>query len=196
MTIDRLFMHWLLVTICFVTSASAALAADDECGEPHTRDRSEILQGSPHDARHAQVLEGALSWVADGDSIWVRVDGQEVEVRLADIDSPERDQPYGWEAKLGLIDLLRGRHLKLVPHDVDRHGRIVARVWVDDVDVSRELVSRGLAWFYRAYGRDFSLRCEERRARAEGRGLWAQPSPQAPWAHRREMDHQDRDRGK
>lgn len=202
MSIDRSSSYWLFGCMCFIAPACDTLAevpmADVECVESHTPDRVDTTrQDRRHDdAQAVRVLEGPLSWVADGDSIFVRVDDRDVEVRLADIDAPERDQPYGWEAKLGLIDLLRGRQLRLVPRDVDRHGRIVARVWIDDLDVSRELISRGLAWFYPAYGRDSSLRCEEWHARAERRGLWAQRSPRAPWAYRREMGNQDRERGR
>lgn len=184
MLCDHRFPCWLLaVSISATAPVCDSLAQADSSFE--------ACDGRPvakrASAREGKVLEGPISWVTDGDSVWVRVEGREVEVRLADIDAPERDQPYGWEAKLGLIDLLRGRHVMLIQRDVDRHGRIIARVWTDELDVSRELVRRGLAWFYPAFRQDAALLCDERQARAARRGLWAQATPQAPWTHRRAM---------
>lgn len=129
-----------------------------------------------------------LVWVMDGDSLRARIAGELVEVRLADIDAPEYGQPYAWEAKLALIDLVRAQRLTLVPREVDRHGRIVARVWAGEVDLSRELVSQGAAWFYPAYAKNPTLREHEQRARAANRGLWGvEGSRVAPWVWRKQQ---------
>lgn len=133
------------------------------------------------------VFDGPLAWVSDGDTLRVIVRGREMEVRLADIDAPEREQPYGWEAKLQLIDLVRGQHIVLRPRDVDQYGRIVAYVWAGSVDVNRELVRRGSAWFYPEYAESDALYQEEQRARAARSGLWALPlsARVEPWEWRR-----------
>ena len=187
----------LSVTIATFALFTAALAQGEatlaSCVGHHSNSRAspnELVKQMGEES----VLEGAISWIADGDSIWVRVGAREVEVRLADLDAPERDQPFGWEAKLELIELLRGRNVKLVPREVDRHGRIIARVWIGELDVNRELVRRGLAWFYPAFSQDASLLCEERRARAARVGLWVQSSPQPPWQRRREANWPERKR--
>lgn len=133
------------------------------------------------------ILDGRLIWVTDGDSLRVLVRGQDMEVRLADVDAPEREQPHGWESKLQLIDLVRGQHIVLAPQDVDQYGRIVARVWVGELDVNRELVRSGAAWFYPEYADDESLYDEEQAARKERRGLWALPLADRiePWEWRK-----------
>jgi micrococcal nuclease len=132
------------------------------------------------------VLDGVLQWVTDGDSLRVLVKGKDMEIRLADVDAPERDQVYGWNAKLTLIDLVRGKHIVFVPRDVDHYGRVIARVWAGETDVNRELVRRGSAWFYPEYAEDDSLYQEEQRARAAKVGLWAMPGPRLePWEWRR-----------
>lgn len=129
------------------------------------------------------VFDGPVTWVTDGDSLRVLVKGRHMEVRLADVDAPEREQPYGWQAKLELIDLVRDRHVVIVPRDVDRYGRVVARVWVGDLDVNRELVRRGAAWFYSQYAQDEALYYAEQEARDAQRGLWALPVAERmePW---------------
>lgn len=133
-------------------------------------------------------LAAELVWVMDGDSLRARIAGELVEVRLADIDAPEYGQPYAWEAKLALIDLVRAQRLTLVPREVDRHGRIVARVWAGEMDLSRELVSQGAAWFYPAYAKNPTLREHEQRARIANRGLWGlEGSRVAPWVWRKQQ---------
>lgn len=133
------------------------------------------------------VFSGPPKWVTDGDTLRVWVKGRHMEVRLADIDAPERDQPHGWQSKLQLIDLVRGQQIVLVPRDVDQYGRIVARVWAGDVDVNRELVKAGAAWFYPEYAEDESLYYEEQKARQSKLGLWALASEERiePWEWRR-----------
>lgn len=133
-----------------------------------------------------RLLEAVLLWVMDGDSLRARIAGKQVELRLGDIDAPEHDQAYGWEAKLALIDLVRGRRLIVAPREVDRHGRTVARVWAGEIDVSRELVAAGAAWFYTPYAQDETLRQQELHARAAKRGLWAMDGPHVePWLWRK-----------
>lgn len=134
------------------------------------------------------VLSGRVSWVTDGDSLRVFIKGRNMEVRLSDIDAPEREQPFGWQAKLRLMELVGDRHVVLQPRDVDRYGRVVARLWVGDADVNLELVRAGLAWFYPQYARDERLYYAEQAARDAKRGLWALPREERvePWHWRKQ----------
>ncbi len=70
---------------------------------------------------------------------------------------------------------------------VDRHGRTVARLYVGDLDVNREMVRLGAAWIYRKYSKDQSLLNVEAEAKATKRGLWALPEAEQvpPWEWRR-----------
>jgi endonuclease YncB( thermonuclease family) len=143
------------------------------------------------------VFEGPLAWVSDGDTLRVLVRGREMDVRLADIDAPERDQPYGWQSKLQLIDLVRGKHVVLVPRDVDQYGRVVAYVWVGALDINRELVRRGSAWFYPEYAESDALYAEEQRARTAKVGLWSLSIGERlePWEWRR-RERESHERGR
>lgn len=70
--------------------------------------------------------------------------------------------------------------------DTDKYGRTVADVILPDGRVlNRELVSAGLAWWYRRYSQDKSLRQLEEQARSAKRGLWADPNPIPPWCYRK-----------
>jgi endonuclease YncB( thermonuclease family) len=135
----------------------------------------------------AQDFSGIAYRIMDGDSLWVRTpQGREIEVRLAEIDAPERDQPYANAARDALNELVYGKKVEVRFSDTDNYGRIVARLYVGSVDVSTEMLRRGLAWVYLQYARDPSLAAVEDAARAARRGLWgAAESPIAPWEWRR-----------
>ncbi len=68
---------------------------------------------------------------------------------------------------------------------IDRYGRIVGRVYVDGINVNRELVAQGYAWVYRRYSNDAELLELESGAKQKGLGLWADPNPIPPWEWRR-----------
>ena len=86
--------------------------------------------------------------VADGDTISVMRDGRSVRVRLEGIDCPESGQDFGQRAKQFTSDLTFGKEVIVDVRDVDRYGRLVARVYVGGEDVSVALVDAGLAWHY------------------------------------------------
>ena len=130
------------------------------------------------------VEDGTCLRVKDGDSLIVRVDGEDLEVRLDGIDAPEYQDPYGKEAKRFLSQHAEGKRVSLVIYEEDRYGRSVARVSLDERDLSLLMVSEGLAWHYTRYSDDRALAEAEKKARAARRNLWSQPNPVAPWDSR------------
>ena len=122
----------------------------------------------------------------DGDSIVVLSGRTQVEVRLAEIDAPERAQPWGRRAKQALSDLVFGKTVEVEATDHDRYGRTVARVAADGVDVAAEMVRRGCAWVHRQYAKRAELYDLELAARDEKVGLWSLPEAErvAPWEWR------------
>lgn len=122
--------------------------------------------------------------VADGDSISVLRDNQPVRIRLSDIDAPEHDQAFGESAKRFLSRLVFRKSVTVDPRNVDRYGRMVARVHVGETDVNLALVQAGLAWWYVAYSHDAGIRRAEALARLQRVGLWNQAEPVPPWIFR------------
>ena len=147
----------------------------------------------------SEALTGRVLWVDDGDSLELRDDwGRRFRVRLRGIDAPERSQPYANVSRRNLMQLARSRPVTIVYDGIDKYGRLLAWVYVDQgVSVNLRQVEAGLAWHYVFPGRPWTadddlLAQAEREARAARRGLWAQPQPQPPWAFRRE--HRDEPR--
>ena len=112
---------------------------------------------------------------------------RQVKVRLGEIDTPERKQPYGTRAQQALSDLAFNQQARVVVQDTDRYGRTVGRVYVGGVDVNAEMIRQGAAWVYRQYLKDQSLLKLEADAKAAKRGLWGLPEAQRcpPWDWRK-----------
>jgi endonuclease YncB( thermonuclease family) len=134
-------------------------------------------------------FEGRVVGVIDGDTIDVLVDGQTVRVRLADIDTPERGQPWASRAKQALSERIFNKQVRINEVATDRYGRTVGEVYADNVCVGCELVRDGHAWVYRDYSDDEVLLELEASARKAKRGLWALPEtsrmPPWEWRHRK-----------
>ncbi|MCX7059274.1 MAG: thermonuclease family protein [Gammaproteobacteria bacterium] len=130
------------------------------------------------------ACSGRVVGVTDGDTIKVLCDRTEVKVRLAEIDAPERGQPFGAQSKAALSDLVFGRQIRLDVTDTDRYGRSIARVWVGRTDANREMVRLGYAWAYRKYLTDATLLDDEAAAQRARSGLWADANPSPPWEFR------------
>lgn len=113
--------------------------------------------------------------VGDGDTVDAIPVGEQraIRLRLEGIDAPERGEPFSQEARNAARLLLFGQTVRVEGRDVDRYGRLVARIRVAGKDVSSEFVRAGLACRYREYSSDPVLAKAEADARAAGRGFWA-----------------------
>jgi len=82
------------------------------------------------------------AWVIDGDTLDIRG----ARIRLAGIDAPEMDHPYGKRAKWALVNLCKGHDIRAVCDGDMSHERTVATCYLPDGrDLSAEMVKAGLA---------------------------------------------------
>ncbi len=136
----------------------------------------------------AEDFSGTVIAVHDGDTVTVLTPNRrQIRVRLAEIDTPESNQPYGERAKEALTALVFGDKVRVVVQARDDYGRLVGRIYIGSMDVNAELVRRGAAWVYRHYATDQTLFDLQAEARAYHRGLWVLPQAQQtpPWQWRR-----------
>ncbi len=123
--------------------------------------------------------------VQDGDTIKVLKGKKTFVIRLADIDCPEKKQPFGNVAKKFTSDLCFGKEVRIIPtRKPDRYKRIIATVWIDTISLTKELVKSGLAWHFTNYSKDPLLAKLEQQARANKQGLWKDQNPTPPWEWR------------
>jgi endonuclease YncB( thermonuclease family) len=132
------------------------------------------------------IYQAKVVGIADGDTVKVFHNGQQVRIRLYGIDTPESHQAFGNRAKQFTADQVFGKRVLVTPIDMDRYGRTVAMVQIlgDKVSLNEELVAAGYTWVYRKYCK--APFCAdwlylEQDARIAGRGLWADPNPVQPW---------------
>jgi endonuclease YncB( thermonuclease family) len=100
-------------------------------------------------------------------------------LRLAEIDAPERAQPYSQVSRRNLEALCKGaKVVEFTPVDTDRYGRTVAHVRCDGLYVSWRQVEEGFAWCFTRYLRHPEACLPlEKAARDEKRGLYrAEPA--------------------
>ena len=126
--------------------------------------------------------------IGDGDTLKVRCgqDGsyQQTTIRLAEIDAPEKGQPYARRATASLAAVCFGAWATVSAEKKDRYGRTVARVRCRGSDASEEQVRNGMAWAYTQYLTDGGIRTLESEARQGQMGLWADASAMPPWQFR------------
>ena len=134
----------------------------------------------------AETIEGLVVKIADGDTLTLLTGSNEkIKVRLAGIDTPERKQPFGSEAKQALSKLVFQKKALIEVETKDRYGRTVGIVFVDGQNINYELVRQGMAWVYRKYTNDEILYELEAQAKTKKTGLWADAKPIAPWSWRK-----------
>ena len=132
------------------------------------------VSGQPPDGEQAKV-----TWVYDGDTVEVELDGREYRVRYIGVDTPEREEPYYQEAFDANFDMVKNKTVILVQDvsDTDQYGRLLRYVYLlDGTFVNAELLRDG-------YGRTINIPPDtanedyfaglQKEAREEGRGLWA-----------------------
>jgi micrococcal nuclease len=129
-------------------------------------------------------VEALVTRVVDGDTIVVRLGTASEKVRYIGVNTPEIHhpgkgaEPGGREAAAANKALVHGKHVRL-EFDVrsrDRHGRLLAYVWVGEIMVNAELVRRGYAQVMtvppNVRHQELFLKLQ-RDARDRGRGLWS-----------------------
>jgi len=121
----------------------------------------------------AESFTGKVVGVTDGDTVSVMRDGAAVKVRLHGVDAPESKQSFGSRAKQACSSLCFGQEVNVEVRDVDRYGRLVGAVYLQDgTYVNQALVAQGMAWWYERYApSDRALASAQESARQSGVGL-------------------------
>lgn len=130
------------------------------------------------------LRKGRVEWVADGDTITVRIGETKEKVRLVGIDTPELDDANPWwralaeRARDHAKSRLLGRTVVLEPDPVgadrDKYGRLLRYVVLDGKDVNEEMIREGYARAYTRFAFERSARYKEaeKAARAAKIGRW------------------------
>ncbi|ADE10899.1 thermonuclease family protein [Sideroxydans lithotrophicus] len=132
----------------------------------------------------AETFSARVIAVMDGDTVMVLRQGQRIKIRLANIDAPEKDQPFGPQSRDSMLEMVDKKQVQVDSQAVDQYGRIVGLLSVNGLSVNQAQVKRGMAWEYSHYHSDktyLALQSEAQRLRL---GLWSQAQPVPPWQWR------------
>ena len=130
---------------------------------------------------------GEVVHVADGDTITVMKGTERVKVRLYGIDTPEKSQWYGQNAKTFISSQIMGKTVEVQETGSAAWDRVEGIVSVGNLNINRHLVEYGYAWVDARYCRKpFCSEWSEveSEAKAAKRGLWKNPNVVRPWEYR------------
>lgn len=131
-------------------------------------------------------LVGKVVAITDGDTFKLLTkDSTLCRIRIANIDCPEKKQPYSKRAKQFTSDAIFGKRVEVAVIDKDRYGRLIGLVTYDKkMNLNHELVKNGLAWHYVKYSKDTILQQLEDQAKMSKLGLWQDTNAIPPWEWR------------
>lgn len=133
----------------------------------------------------AAAFLASVIGISDGDTLTIIRDREPMKIRVAEIDAPEKSQPFGNKSKQALSELCFGKQAEITPKEIDRYGRTVARVRCNGQDVSEYQLKNGMAWVFDRYVKDRSLYGIQDEARQARQGLWSDGNPLPPWEWRK-----------
>ena len=138
-----------------------------------------------------EPVVGNLKRVVDGDTVYLKTGSDNsIKVRLAFIDAPELNQPFGKDAK-AFLQKIEGQKVAIDVKSKDRYGRHVAILFHRDADINLLMIENGYAWVYTKYLKYASIPIRNKYLHAEflakenALGLWKMNDYIAPWEWRK-----------
>ena len=118
--------------------------------------------------------------VIDGDTVKI-----ETNIRLAEIDCPEKKQEGGIPATEYLRQMVEGKRLAIGLDGRGRYGRFIGTLFSrEGGSVNEELVGEGYCWVYPG-AKNKGMEQLQATAKALKTGLWKKENPEAPWDWRK-----------
>ena len=132
----------VLIALVLVVAAVYWRILDAKQGQPLTPDRQ----------------SGTVRYVIDGDTLILS--RQERRLRLWGVDAPEEGEQGYYAARNQLVSISEGQRITYQQQDVDRYGRIVARVFLrDGREINRMMLESGAASEFCRYSKGFYGQC-------------------------------------
>jgi micrococcal nuclease len=145
------------------------------------------------------LTPGLVIAISDGDTITLLTeDKQQLKIRLAGIDTPEKKQAFGTKARDHLASRIFKHDVEVDLRKKDQYGRYLGVIYINGTDINQSMIQDGYAWFYKHYAKEQPKEEAQRYAKAEvdarskQRGLWSDPNPVPPWEFRKEAKDQAR----
>lgn len=125
-------------------------------------------------------LTGKIIKVIDGDTVTLLDNnGKKRKIRLDGIDCPETGQEYGEEATRYVEKIAMSKCVCVEIKGTDIYNRTLGIIYVDDLNINEQLLTKGLAWVYK-YNKDPAYHQLERKAREKKKNIWSNPNSVDP----------------
>lgn len=109
----------------------------------------------------------------DGDNIILIQQGVKTKLHLACIDAPELEQAAGQRSRKALKAILDGQPFQYRVINKDRYGRLLSELKVGGLDVNRQMVAQGNAFYVNPSGKGCEGFAEaEAQAKENHLGVW------------------------
>jgi endonuclease YncB( thermonuclease family) len=130
----------------------------------------------------AEVFSGHVTHVSDGDTLWVKPQGEDTarKLRLQGLDAPELCQAGGPASRDALVQMVSVKPVQVSVKYQDIYGRGLAVVQVDGQDVGARMVEAGHAWSSRWHRSSGPYAIQEAAAKAARRGVFASAGAELP----------------
>ncbi len=137
------------------------------------------------------IVSGQVVRIIDGDTFELLQDSKKTRCRIAEIDAPEHDQPYGKQATDSLSKLLLNKSVVCLGLGRDLYLRQLVKVYQLDnqpFNLDSVLVSKGWVWSMKGWRRgSYNPNADPNQVQAKlaNRGLWQCHLPVLPsiWRH-------------
>lgn len=134
---------------------------------------------------YGKDISGLVIKIIDGDTLTILTNNNDqVRVRLAEIDAPEKKQAFGNKSKINLSEICFNKVATVNTIKIDKYGRTLGRVTCNYVDANSKQIEQGMAWVYDRYVTDLNLYALQENAKIKKLGLWSDPDPIQPWVFR------------
>ena len=162
-------------------------SSDREVVQPKDKTSSDEVGVQEDDGvpSRGELIPVELVKTIDGDTIKIKYDGKEQNVRYLLIDTPETNhpqlgkQPFGQQAKERNTELMNSGKLEIefdIGGETDKYGRLLAYIYIDGVSIQEKLLEEGLArvgYVYPPNTRHLdAYEKAQERAKEAGIGIW------------------------
>jgi len=123
---------------------------------------------------------GKVVKVLDGDT-FILENG--IRIRIAEVDCPELHQDFGQESKTFTERQVLYKVIRYSKINIS-YDRIVAKVWINNMDLTKIIISNGYGWWYQRYSNNLNLKKLQNLAIKKRKGLWAKKAIE-PYEYRK-----------
>ena len=179
------FGNFLVIALVLNGCSSVATKADGSPVNPH------LIQSQYWKVKDKSVYDGDTFRAIN------EANEEEIKIRLACIDAPEKKQDMGIASRDYLRSLLNQNPNKLivVERDRDKYGRVIAEIFIptgrgdEEIAINAMMINSGNAYYYAQYSKNCSENAEiyanlEKEAKKKKSGIWKYNGLK-PWEYRK-----------